>query len=65
MNFLDKLALNRLIKIITDFIIAILKIFAPKDNIDIIPPINPPSKPVFPWLRKKIDNVFKDTNQET
>ena len=56
MNFLDKLALNRLVKIITDFIIAILKIFAPKDNIDI--PV--PPKPKFPWVRKKIDNIFNE-----
>jgi|694.fasta_scaffold130408_2 hypothetical protein len=65
MNFLDKIALNRLIKIITNFIITILKIFAPKDTIDIVPPVNPPSKPLFPRLRKKIDNVFHDTNEES
>lgn len=58
MNLLDKIALNRLIKILTNFIISILKIFAPKNNIDDIPPIKRPSKPVFPWIRKKIDKVL-------
>jgi hypothetical protein len=51
MKFLDKIALNRLIKIITDFILGVLKIISPKD----IKPINvpKPNKPkIFPWRKK-------------
>lgn len=61
MNILDRIALNRLIKIITNFIIAILKIFAPNDKIDNIVP-NPPEnkKRKFPWIRKKIDELTKE-----
>jgi hypothetical protein len=32
MKFLDKIALNRLIAIITSFILSIIKIFAPKNT---------------------------------
>lgn len=57
MNILDKIALNRLIKIITSFILSIIKILQPhiKDT-DVIPSV---SKPKFPWVRKKIDSVLK------
>lgn len=57
MNILDKIALNRLIKIITSFILSIIKILQPhiKDT-DATPSI---SKPKFPWVRKKIDSVLK------
>ena len=61
MNILDKIALNRLIKIISDFIIAITKIFAKCDNTpDNICPIK---KPRFPRLRKTIDKIFKEENE--
>ncbi len=57
MNILDKIALNRLIKIITSFILSIIKILQPHikdtDNVPSIP------KPKFPWVRKKIDSVLK------
>jgi len=32
MKFLDKIALNRLIKIITDFVLGVLKLIAPKKD---------------------------------
>jgi hypothetical protein len=35
MKFLDKIALNRLIAIITSFILSIIKLLAPKTNIEI------------------------------
>jgi hypothetical protein len=59
MNILDKIALNRLIKIITNFILAILKMVQPHvKNIDGVPfPVS--TKPKFPWVRKKIDSVLK------
>lgn len=59
MNIIDKIALNRLIKIITSFILAILKMMQPHvKNIDGVPsPVSP--KPKFPWVRKKIDSVLK------
>ena len=31
-GFLDKIAINQLVKIITDFILAILKMFSPNDS---------------------------------
>ena len=50
MKFLDKLALNRLISIILNFILSIIKIIAPKDNNPAPPVPNPPLKrrPWFP-----------------
>lgn len=57
MNFLDKIALNRLIKIIADFILAVLKIISHSNLEKNIPtPQNP--KPKFPWIRKNIDKVL-------
>lgn len=38
MRFLDKLALNRLIAIITNFILAIIKIFKPSEGN--VPPVD-------------------------
>lgn len=59
MKFLDRLALNRLISILTNFIISLVKIFSKnKDSIDIPTPDLPDNKP-FPWLRKKINKVIK------
>lgn len=48
MKILDKIALNRLINIILNFILGILKIFAPKIVDDINVP-NPRRKKIFPW----------------
>lgn len=55
MKILDRIALNRLIKIITDFILAILKLFAPKT-----PGTNNPDvkKPRFPIIHK-LKDMFK------
>jgi hypothetical protein len=48
MKFLDKIALNRLISIITNFILGLLKIFAPKSIEDIEIP-KPKRKKILPW----------------
>lgn len=37
MRLLDKIALNRLISIITNFIITMVKLFKPSDKNDIVP----------------------------
>lgn len=50
MKFLDKIALNRLISIITNFIIAILKIFKPLDK-DIVSP-SKKDRPLIDLFRK-------------
>lgn len=57
MKFLDRIALNRLVLIITNFVLSLLKMFSPKkdlDNIDVpdIKPV-PDKKPILPWRRKK------------
>lgn len=58
MKFLDRLALNRLISILTSFILSLIKIFSHhKDSINIPDLTN--NKP-FPWLRKKINKVIKN-----
>jgi hypothetical protein len=51
MRVLDKIALNRLISIITNFILGLLKLFAPKtiDEIDIP---KPKRKKILPWRNK-------------
>lgn len=51
MKLLDKIAMNRLIKIITDFILGVLKLIKPKE----IKPIDipKPKKPkILPWRNK-------------
>jgi hypothetical protein len=49
MKLLDKIALNRLIKIITDFVLGVLKLIAPKEN----KPVDVPKPPkIFPWRNK-------------
>lgn len=53
MKFLDKIALNRLIKIITNFILAIVKIFKPKEIID-VPAPNVRRRP----LKDLLDRIF-------
>jgi hypothetical protein len=60
MNFFDKLALNRLISIVLNFILNILKLIIPKksrelDDINPFPPIPKPPlkrKPLFPRIKK-------------
>lgn len=51
MRLLDKIALNRLIKIITDFILGILKLFKPKDT-DILD--TPKKRPIIDLIRRWI-----------
>lgn len=52
MRFLDKIALNRLIAILTSFILGIIKIFAPNKSIDdIVPP--PPKVPLIKRRKKQ------------
>lgn len=54
MKFLDKIALNRLISIITNFIVAILKIFQPNTpNIDVPKPKRPIVDKLKKWINKK------------
>ena len=54
MKFLDRVALNRLISIIANFILGILKIFAPKsvDGIE----VPKPRRRIFPWLWRNSDD---------
>lgn len=51
MNFLDKIAFNKLISIIANFILGVIKIVAPKsiDDIEIPKPKRPK---IFPWRKK-------------
>jgi hypothetical protein len=64
MKFLDKLAFNRLVKIIADFILAIFKLIVPeiKKDINTInvpvpkPPAIPKRKKVLPLNKKDINN---------
>lgn len=51
MNIIDKIALNRLISIISNFILGLLKIFAPKSLDDIEVP-KPKRKKILPWRNK-------------
>jgi hypothetical protein len=48
MRLLDKIALNRLISIITNFILGLLKLFAPK-AVDEIEIPKPKRKKILPW----------------
>lgn len=52
MNIIDKIALNRLISIMTNFILGLLKIFAPKSIDDIEIP-KPERKKILPWRKNK------------
>lgn len=56
MRLVDKIALNRLIAIFTNFILALVKIFKPDvdDNPKPIPDVKPRPR-IFPWRRKKQD----------
>lgn len=50
MKFLDKVALNRLINILTIFILLIIKIFANKE----IDQPKPKKKKILPWRNKNV-----------
>lgn len=64
MNFLDRLAFNRLVAIVLNFIVTLIKIFAPKAGAELekkcptIPPLpKPPLRrgPIFPRKKDKKD----------
>jgi hypothetical protein len=50
MRLIDKIALNRLLSIIANFILEIIKIFSPK-NVDTIDSPKPKRK-ILPWRKK-------------
>jgi hypothetical protein len=52
MKIIDKIALNRLISIITNFILGLIKIFSPK-SIDEIDLPKPKRKKILPWRDEK------------
>lgn len=51
MKILDQIVINRLISIITNFILGLIKIFAPKAVDDIDFP-KPKRKKILPWKNK-------------
>ena len=54
MKFLDKIAMNRLIKIISDFLLKIVELFQPKQDTKV--DVKPDRTPILPWRRKKKTN---------
>ena len=58
MRLIDKIALNRLITLILNFILSVMKIFAPTtdspDDTDNKP--KPKRKPLLPWRRTDENN---------
>lgn len=57
MKLLDKIALNRLLSIITSFIISLIKLFAPQVKTDDLEDNN--DNPWFPNLRKVLKRKKK------
>lgn len=56
MRLLDRIALNRLISIITSFILSLAKIFSPKQKTDDITP--KPPKVKFPYINKLKNKII-------
>ena len=57
MRVIDKIALNRLVAIIANFILSVIKIFAPKAVDDIeVPEVTPERRRIFPIFRRKKKN---------
>lgn len=61
----DSWVFNSLIKTIIDTLITLLRFIRPSEKKPQPPkpnkPYSPlPEKPLFPWLRKKIDNIFTE-----
>ena len=56
MKLLDRIALNRLINIIVNFILEVIKIFAPKKDGEVVIDVPEKRKPILPWRRKKDEN---------
>lgn len=50
MKLIDRIALNRFLSILTNFILGVLKILAPKTIEDKDNP-NPPRKRILPWRK--------------
>lgn len=58
MKFIDKIAMNRLIAIITSFILGVLKLIVPKNKLDdIVPPDPLKNKPVRRTIKNIIDKI--------
>lgn len=63
---IDNWFFKNLVKGIIDALILLLNLLRPKDSKPKPKPDNPnpyfplPDKPIFPWLRKKIDNIFTE-----
>jgi hypothetical protein len=57
MNILNKFALNRLIKILSDFFLRLIDIIVPGPKTDVDNPDvpKPNRKPILPWRRKEKD----------
>lgn len=55
MRLIDRIALNKLLTMVSDLIIKILTMFFPtKDkDVDINPDVKPDRVPILPWRRKK------------
>lgn len=53
MKILDKIALNRLIAIIADFILKLIKIVSPKSVENVEVDIKPDRRRIFPIFRRK------------
>jgi hypothetical protein len=61
---IDRILLNRLVAIITSFILGVLKLISSNtktDDKNVVP--TPPKQPKFPWLKKKVDKL-KSTDNE-
>jgi len=54
MKILDKMAFNRLVAIIANFVLNVIKLFAPKAVEDIeVPEVTPDRRKIFPIFRRK------------
>ena len=54
MKILDKMAFNRLVAIIANFVLNVIKLFAPKAVEDIeVPEVSPERRKIFPIFRRK------------
>ena len=60
---IDRILINRLVAIITSFILGVLKLISSNTKVDpsVVP--TPPKGPKFPWLKKKVDKL-KGTENE-
>lgn len=56
MKIIDRIALNRLIAILADFILKVIKIVSPKSVEDVVVDIKPDRRKIFPIFRRKKTN---------